>query len=328
MERFSKQNIDKLVAAPRRGLIHSFRKLIGPVIDFSGLIAAVGLTVIYFWLKLPSFVLILVGLFVILQLVLCYYIFIKFNKIKVNRYSLDLGIGKEVSFVFVSDFHIGKEYTSTKGQRLEDLINTINHLNPELVLLGGDFLTHKIETEQLAVLQYIKGKTRLGVFGNHDAEYLDNNVEYNTPTDFLEAFSQTNIPLLINQNQEVELNGVKLTIAGIPDLYSKTFNLEEAFENSSKDSVKILLSHNPDIIDFISETDNIDLVLSGHNHSGQIYLPPFGAIFPMPTKRKWLTRGIFNINKRTKLFLSQGVGYSGSRLRINTDSEVCLITIY
>lgn len=328
MERFSKENIEKLVVAPKKGVVHSFRKLVGPILDFSGLIGAIGLLIFFLVFKLPNFVLIFVAILFLFQLFLSYFVFIKFNKIKVNKYSIDLGIGKEISFVFVSDFHIGKEYSSTKDQRLEDLINTINHLNSELVLLGGDFLTHNIEPEQLATLHYIKANTRLGVFGNHDADYLGKNVAYNTPEEFINAFSKTNIPILINQNQEVTINGIKLTIAGIPDLYSKTFDLNKAFENTDKNSIRILLSHNPDIIDFVTEDDQIDLILSGHNHSGQIYIPPFGAILPMPTKRKWLTKGIFNINKRTKLFLSQGVGYSGSRLRINTDSEVCLITIY
>jgi len=326
MQRFSKENIDKLVLVPSKGFIHSLRILIGFVIDFLGLVGAFGLLVIYLLTNL-QILLIPIILFCIFQLVLCYFIFVKFNKIKVNSYRIDLGIGKEVSFVFVSDFHIGKEYTSTKGQRLENIINTINSLDSELVLLGGDFLTHNIVPEQLAVLQYIKGKTRLAVYGNHDADYLKNNVEYNTPDQFLKAFAPTQIPILINQNYKVNVNGVDLVIGGIPDLYSKTFNIEETFDGADKNAIRILLSHNPDVIDFVEEKDNIDLILCGHNHSGQIHMMG-KAILPMPTKRNWLTRGIFQINNKTKLFLSQGIGYSGSRLRINTDSEVCLITIY
>ena len=116
-------------------------------------------------------------------------------------------------------------------------------------------------------------------------------------------------------------------IFGIPDIYSLSFDFDNVFNKQAESTVKILLSHNPDVIDFVEDHDNIDLILSGHNHSGQIYFKFIGPILPMPTKRRWLTRGIYQIGKRTKLLLSQGSGYSGSRLRIGTDNEICDVTL-
>lgn len=330
MERFSKENIDRLVLLPKKGLMTSIRGFMGPVVDFSGLIAAVSILAMYIIFRLDSNILILSALGILGQLVLFYYIFIKFNRIKINEYRINLKLGREVSFAYISDFHLGTEYSSTNKERLKKIIEKINSLNVELVLLGGDFLTHKIEPELLSILQAINAKTVLAVFGNHDAYYLEQEggVQYRTPDEFLKAFSKSSIPLLINENKQVTVNGIKLTVAGIPDLYSKTFNIIKAFEGADQNSVRILLSHNPDVIDFVEESDNIDLILSGHNHSGQIFFPFIGAVLPMPTKRKLLTKGIFQINNRTKLLLSQGIGFSGSRLRINTDPEICLITLY
>lgn len=328
MDRFSKENINRLVKVPQRGLVHTFREIAGPVIDFSGFIGATIIILLQIIFNLPTLILLFAFLGLIIQLVFLYFIVVKFNKIKINKYRIDLNLKKELSFVFVSDLHIGSEYTSTKINRLKKIILKINELKPDLVLIGGDLLTYKIEPNLLEELKNIKSKNIFAVYGNHDADYLEENVAYNTPIEFLNAFRKSGIKMLLNQYDEVEINGKLLTIAGIPDLYSKNFNIEKAFEGSSNNSIRVLLSHNPDVIDFIEEDDNIDLVLSGHNHSGQIFLPLIGPVFPMPTKRRWLTRGIFQINKRTKLFLSQGVGYSGSRLRINTDSEICLITLY
>lgn len=327
MDRFSKENIDKLVLMPRKGAMARFRKLMGPTIDFSGLISGLFVIFITFAFSLSSQLLILSAILFSLQLFFFYYIFIKFYRIKINEYKIDIGLKKEVQFLFVSDLHVGKEYASTNTKRLNKIIQTINNQNQDLVLLGGDFLTHDIEPELLEQLKNIKGRV-YAVYGNHDAEYLEDKVEYNIPTEFINAFSKSNIQLLINNNTIQTISGTKLNIAGIPDLYSKTFNIEKAFEGSAKDAINILLSHNPDVIDFISENDNIDLVLSGHNHSGQIFMPIIGAVLPMPTKRRWLTKGIFQVNKNTKLLLSQGIGHSGSRLRINTDAEICLVTLY
>ena len=327
MDRFSKQNIDKLVLMPKKGLLHKFRVLIGPIIDFSGLIGILGIIALYYVFSLPVEFLLIVLILSIYQVVLLYFIFIKFNRIKINEYKVNLGIGRSIKFVFVSDFHLGKEYTSTNSKRLNKIIQTINSLNINIVLLGGDFLTHAIEPELLEELKQIKGKV-YAVYGNHDAYYLEENVEYNMPTEFINAFSKSNIKLLLNESVTETVDGLNITIGGIPDLYSKTFNIEKAFEGVNPQNIKILLSHNPDVIDFIEESDGIDLVLSGHNHSGQIFFPLVGAVLPMPTKRKWLTKGIFQINKRTKLLLSQGIGNSESRLRINTDLEVCVVSIY
>lgn len=327
MSRFSKENIDKLVLVPKKGIFHSIRKLAGPIIDLSGLIGAILLLSLYLYTGL-DFILIPFFAAIIFQFILIYFLFIKFYQIKVNKYRIDIGLGKEATFVFVSDLHLGKEYTSTSKIRLNKIINKINALSPELVLLGGDFLTYDIVPDLLKEISNINAKQRLAVFGNHDADYLEHNVQYNSPTEFIEAFKTSNFELLINEHRIVNVNGVNLCIGGIPDLYSKTFNIDETFSGSSDNLKKILIAHNPDTIDFIDEEDNISLVLSGHNHSGQIFLPVIGPVLPMPTKRRWLTKGIFNINKNTKLFLSQGVGYSGSRLRINTESEICLITVY
>ena len=134
--------------------------------------------------------------------------------------------------------------------------------------------------------------------------------------------------MLINQGEVIEIKSQKIYFGGISDLFSKDFNVNLAMEDCPKDaSVKVLLSHNPDIIDFIEKRDGIDLILSGHSHSGQIHLEPFGALLPMPVKHKWLTRGLFNLGNGTKLFITQGAGYSSTRVRIGTKAEICQITI-
>ena len=51
------------------------------------------------------------------------------------------------------------------------------------------------------------------------------------------------------------------------------------FENNDANMYKILLIHEPDYIDTIIQSyDNVNLVLAGHSHLGQIRLPLLGAV--------------------------------------------------
>ena len=74
---------------------------------------------------------------------------------------------------------------------------------------------------------------------------------------------------------------------------------------------KILLLHEPDTIDNLSE--RFDLILAGHSHNGQVRLPLIGAtILPDGAKRYYEEH--YTINN-TELFISSGLGTSSLPLR-------------
>ena len=328
-KRFTKENIEQLVRIPKGGNI--IRSIAGYLIDFVPLFAPlfavilklilIGLDMIFFW--------ILLFMSIGVSAVTFYYLFIKFQRIRVNKYQIGIeGLKAPVTFVFLSDLHIGREWAGTSKKRLQRIINKINELNRDLVILGGDFICDSVYEEKLKPLSEIKARYKIGVYGNHDASILADSKDPVFLSNFLKAISDKGIEMLINEGKLIELNGQKIFWGGISDLYSKDFDINKAFEKCPSDvNSRILLSHNPDIIDFVEEGDNIDLILSGHNHSGQIFIKPIGPILPMPTKKRWLTSGIFTINKRTKMLLTQGVGCSGSRIRLGTDNEICEVTL-
>jgi predicted MPP superfamily phosphohydrolase len=67
-----------------------------------------------------------------------------------------------------------------------------------------------------------------------------------------------------------------------------------------------LLSHSPDQVASASRW-GIDLVLSGHNHAGQIRLPVVGPIFMPSLYSRRFDRGFFR-QGRTLLYVSHGIG--------------------
>jgi predicted MPP superfamily phosphohydrolase len=69
---------------------------------------------------------------------------------------------------------------------------------------------------------------------------------------------------------------------------------------------RLLLSHSPDQFSRAARW-GVDLVLSGHNHAGQIRLPFVGPIFMPSIYSRHFDRGFFR-SGRSLLHVSQGIG--------------------
>ena len=87
----------------------------------------------------------------------------------------------------------------------------------------------------------------------------------------------------------------------------------------------ILLAHRPE--DFDIYVNEVNLVLSGHSHGGQIRFPFIGAlvapdqgIFPK------YSDGLYSKDK-TKMIISRGLGTSVIPIRINNPPEIIVIKL-
>jgi len=252
-----------------------------------------------------------------------YLIFIKFQQIRINNYTLySSKIKKDINLVVISDLHIGQKRYNTNLNRLRKIIKLVNSIDVEIIFFLGDFIDEALYEDILKELKNLKHKYKIGVYGNHDAHYLYHNNIYSIPLDVVNCIEKQDIKVLINEDLVID----DMYIYGIPDLWSNKLDFNKVNKNMLDQKFSILLSHNPDIVDdVISQKLNFDLILSGHNHGGQVSLPFFK--FPVPSKYQWLRKGIYSINSHTKLLLTEGIGHSGTRVRIGTYSEICLIKI-
>jgi predicted MPP superfamily phosphohydrolase len=252
-----------------------------------------------------------------------YLIFIKYNKINITNYVLYSNkIKKDFKFVFLSDLHIGQKRYATNRLRLKKIISLINSLDSDIVLFAGDFIDEELCEDILIELKDIKQNYKIGVFGNHDAHYLYLHKIYSIPIDVVNIIEQQGIKILINSGIIIG----DVYIYGVADLWSNKVDFSNIDKDLINSKYSILLSHNPDIVDDVLRNElNFDLILSGHNHSGQVDL--LFLKFPVPSKYQWLRKGIYSISSNTKLLLTQGVGHSVTRIRIGTCSEICLVKI-
>lgn len=311
LERFKYSSDDKLL-----------HKFIGLSIDFFPIYLELGLIVLLFLSIDPIVIFVLTVLSFIYSAWHFYKIFFESEKVKLKQYSIEVSDIKEgFKFIFVSDIHYGKEYYGASRNKVKKIIDLINSRNLDLVILGGDFVCNSLDSSIAIEYSKLKSKNVIAVYGNHDSLYLKGKQSTEFPNEFLETMKGSNIIFL--NNETFEYKGV--TIGGVPDLYSLNIDIDKTFED--KKGNKILISHNPDILDLVKPEDNISLILSGHTHGGQIYLPVVGPVLPVPCRDKRLVKGIYSITDKMKLFISEGAGYSSTRFRLGTTCEVCEITV-
>lgn len=217
-----------------------------------------------------------------------------------------------IKVVLLSDFHLG----SYKGAGwIEEVVNKTNALQPEAILLLGDYIMGaEGKTEDLVALGQLQAP--LGVFavlGNHDYQ---NNRAGEVET----ALKNLGITVLRNSSAIITLSdGSILNLVGVGDLWFDG-DLEKSLKNFSSSQQVILLSHNPDAI-LEPAVKIADLVLSGHTHGGQIRLPIIGPLFVPTVIGSYFSEGNFLVNN-VPLFITSGLGEVGPRARLFNWPEV------
>ena len=84
----------------------------------------------------------------------------------------------------------------------------------------------------------------------------------------------------------------------------------------------ILLAHDPRRLAEASQLD-VQLVLSGHTHGGQVIVPAVGAI----AGRKFPVLAGYATRENTSIFVSRGVGTVYVPVRINCPPDVAVLTL-
>lgn len=256
--------------------------------------------------------------------------FIKPRQVVVSPVNINLNKTsqtEQIKIAFVSDLHLG--YYKQTGWT-QQIANQINNLNPDIVLLGGDFIDRKESAAQyLAPLRKIATRfPTFAVTGNHEFRTsYQKQSKYSDRTRLLrKLFAEWDIKILDNANQILAVNNQTLAICGIEDLWTGRADLSLAKANIPTEAIKILLAHNPDVI-LESHANDFNLILSGHTHAGQFRLPFIGAIAPIPDELgRTFDYGLFQL-KNNYLYVTAGAGETGARARLFSRPEIALITL-
>lgn len=218
--------------------------------------------------------------------------------------------------VHFSDIHYG---SSINKNKLKKIVQEINNLKPDIVVFTGDLydefinITDTMQKEMIEELSKIETKLgKYAVSGNHD--YSD--------TVYESIINNSGFKYL-NNTSELIYNGIgnPIELVGYPDARKDTPN----YDIPLTDNYKIALIHEPDEIEKL-QNHNINLVLAGHSHGGQIRLPFIGKIVTPQGSTKYYDE-YYKINDTT-LYISYGLGNSMVNLRLFNHPSFNLYRLY
>ena len=225
----------------------------------------------------------------------------------------------------ISDIHL-EEYT--EPWFLKHVVDQVNALQPEMVLLTGDFVSRGPAPKHVAlraagvaaeILSGLKAPQRVAILGNHDV-----GVNADWVVRELEAHGT---PVLVDSYLPLERQRERLYICGSDDAGTRTPDPFLAIPADPRAPV-IYMVHEPDYIDVFRNHPRfplVDLMLSGHSHGGQIRLPLVGPLV-LPPMGKQYVEGLYQIDKM-QLYVNRGIGTVGLPFRLNCPAEITDITL-
>ncbi len=273
----------------------------------------------------------IIMLIIILSLFLGVYLYYENTKLYVSKYNI---INDKIADTFnnykivhISDLHNTKFKTLVK-----DLTKEIKKQNPNIIVVTGDLIDSKKYDLQVAMefIEEIKDIAPIYfVSGNHE-KWSSKNEEINS------TLTEKGVIILDNEFDKITINDESIIILGMkdPSFYPKeisadqtSYNLKETMDKiGNTNSFKLLLSHRPELFETYVEND-VDLVLTGHAHGGQIRIPFIGGLIaPDQGLFPKYTGGIFTKNN-TSMIVSRGIGNSIFPFRINNRPELVIITL-
>lgn len=203
--------------------------------------------------------------------------------------------------------------TTVREKEIENLVNKINEVKPDIVVFTGDLIdSEKTPTEielNSLITNLNKIKATIGMYaikGNHDYS-----------NDYFEkVFNETNFKIINNSYELIYCKGnIPILLTGTGSILNNDFDMDKAFSYSEMDNLyTISLLHEPDVIDNILDKYHVDLCLAGHTHNGQIRLPFIKAVMKVDEGKKYYNER-YTIGD-TKLYISGGLGTSKYEFRL------------
>ena len=236
----------------------------------------------------------------------------------------------KLKFVVITDLH-NKEY----GEKNADLAELVKEQNPDFIAVCGDMVNRgdPDTTKMKDVLEKLsKIAPTYCCLGNHER---DNAAKFGT--DFKSETNSTGAVLLDNEYIKFTKNGKSVLIGGMSDYPYYEFytpdddvpsrTLWEELAEKAKNNFTILLHHQPEYIAEDAKKTDIDLIVCGHTHGGQIQLPFIGGVIaPNQGLFPKYDKGEFDLDG-TKMIVCAGLSNTVFIPRINNQVEIGVVTV-
>lgn len=249
-----------------------------------------------------------------------YAFFIEPKRIVIHHYTLGNNDGqKPVKVVQLSDIHIQEKYPVAQ---LEKIVTKVNNEQPDIILFTGDLFDHYAKygpiDEVIAALSRLSAPLgKYAVWGNHDYGGGATRV-------YPDILAAADFQLLENSGANVSLpDGKSVYIGGLDDSLLGNSSIDETLAARQSDYT-ILLSHEPDKADELIDHD-IQLIVSGHSHGGQVKLP-FVTIKNVLAEKYF--EGFYTLANDTTLYVNTGLGTTKIPARFRVPPEIAVFDLY
>lgn len=263
-------------------------------------------------------------------------IYISYNSLEAEEYTISSDrINSEVKLALISDLH-----DHTFGEKNEELVQMLKEQEPDLILMAGDMINDISKDSHVAVELIEQVKDIAPVYyslGNQEEDYIGRGT-----SDLLNELKDAGAIVLDESYQDIQVNGNVIRLGGMYDyafaLDGNNTTTKESMRPSlyqfltdfqDTDSYRLMMAHRPDSFIFgdATRTWEIDLVVSGHNHGGQVILPFLGGIYG--GDQGWFPKyvdGVHHFKKVKNMVITRGLGSGEEKLpRFNNKPEVVMI---
>lgn len=216
---------------------------------------------------------------------------------------------------FLTDTHVAG---FVRREFYRQIVAQTNRFDPDLILLGGDFVTWRKHIPLMADVLLTDLRARdglLAVLGNHD--YWANGEEVKA------AMMAKGVQFIINTSHVIRRDGAVLPVVGIDEVYRGEPDVDAAFANV-RPGPCIGVTHHPDLVDQL-DGRRVDLLVCGHTHGGQIRFPFFGPLV-VPSKHEGRYAAGFRRVGGVLMYVSRGIG-AIPPVRILCRPEVATFTL-
>ena len=220
----------------------------------------------------------------------------------------------------ISDVHIG---ATMNGDEFINYMKKINKTKPDIVVVTGDFIDDDTSKEDM--IKGCKGLSILGskygvyyINGNHDAGYF--NMRGYSYDDLKEELEKNNVIIL--EDEYKKINDYFYVVGRVDNRYQERKSIDELVKDIDKTKFIIDLNHQP--TDYLNEKNaNVDLVLSGHTHGGQVF--PLGPLSVLTG----INDSYYGLKKidNTVFIVNSGLGDWALKFKSSAISEYGIIDI-
>ena len=263
-------------------------------------------------------------------------IYRSYNSLEVEEYIVKSDrIESEVKIVLISDLH-----DHTFGERNEELVRMLRRQKPDLILMAGDMINDVSEDSHVAVELIHQAKEIAPVYyslGNQEEDYIKKET-----SDLVTELKEAGAIVLDESYRDIKVNGNSIRMGGMYDyafaldgnnttrkknMRPSLYRFLTDFQNT--DAFRLMMAHRPDSFVFgdAASTWKIDLVVSGHNHGGQVILPVLGGLYG--GDQGWFPpylEGIHHFETVENMIITRGLGSGKEKLpRFNNRPEIAMI---